>query len=373
MCKTPNKCIINYASFHRNPPGGGGSKKIQEAWSIVPDFPSGCRLIDPKNWHFTLAFLDQVDDDNREPLIHLIEQAIENPPKGSFSFNAFETFPGKHPSYLIARAVAAERESWHAFIGRLRDLVSVAAPNIDRKPWVPHVTIARAKKKETTFQMERTLAKRYQFYSARDNIGQEHANAKRLGIYKSLCLQTHPLTFSDSSFVASTQREVVSRIETQTESGKFCWIVTANPEILLEAKRNPRYWETIRNADLRLVDGFGLQLVGWLFGASLKRVTGVDLSEDIIAHAERRNWSVTLLGGRNGVADRAAWQMRQRHPRLRISSYEGGDVSREGIGDDRATEALYRLIHEPPDILLVGFGHPKQEEWIAKNADTIPS
>lgn len=167
-------------------------------------------------------------------------------------------------------------------------------------------------------------------------------------------------------------KEVVSRIETQTESGKFCWIVTANPEILLEAKRNPRYWETIRNADLRLVDGFGLQLVGWLFGASLKRVTGVDLSEDIIAHAERRNWSVTLLGGRNGVADRAAWQMRQRHPRLRISSYEGGDVSHEGIGDDRATEALYRLIHEPPDILLVGFGHPKQEEWIAKNADTIP-
>ncbi len=166
-------------------------------------------------------------------------------------------------------------------------------------------------------------------------------------------------------------KEVISRIETQTEAGKFCWIVTANPEILLEAKRNPRYWETIRNADLRLVDGFGLQLVGWLFGASLKRVTGVDLSENIIAHAERRNWSVALLGGRNGVADRAAWEMRQRHPRLRISSYEGGSVTKEGVGDDQTAVALSRLISEPPDILLVGFGHPKQEEWIAKNAGNI--
>ncbi len=120
--------------------------KIQEAMSLVPDFPIGCRTIDPKNWHFTLAFLDQVDDKNSETLIHLIEQAIENPPKGSFSFNAFETFPVKHPSYLIARAFAAERESWHSFIHRLRDLISVAAPNIDRKPWVPHVTLARAKR-----------------------------------------------------------------------------------------------------------------------------------------------------------------------------------------------------------------------------------
>jgi N-acetylglucosaminyldiphosphoundecaprenol N-acetyl-beta-D-mannosaminyltransferase len=166
--------------------------------------------------------------------------------------------------------------------------------------------------------------------------------------------------------------EVVSRIETQTESGKYCWIVTANPEILLEAKRNPRYWETIRSADLRLVDGFGLQLVGWLFGSSLKRVTGVDLSEAIIAHSERRNWSVVLLGGKNGAADRAAWQMRQRHPRLRISSYDGGSVTKEGVGDEQAATALSRLIREPPDILLVGFGHPKQEEWISKNAGNIP-
>ncbi len=166
-------------------------------------------------------------------------------------------------------------------------------------------------------------------------------------------------------------KEVVSRIETQTESGKFCRIVTANPEILLEAKRNPAYWETLRGADLRLVDGFGLQLVGWLFGSSLKRVTGVDLSEYILAHAERRNWSVALLGGKNGVADRAAWQMRQRHPRLRITSYEAGIVTNEGMGDEQTNAALSRLIRIPPDILLVGFGHPKQEEWIAKNAGNI--
>lgn len=120
--------------------------KIHHARLRAPEFPNGCREIEPANWHFTLAFLDKVDDDNLEPLVHLIEQAIENPPKGSFSFTAFDSFPSKHPTYLIARAEANPRESWHSFIHRLRDVISVAAPNVDRKPWVPHVTIARSKK-----------------------------------------------------------------------------------------------------------------------------------------------------------------------------------------------------------------------------------
>ncbi|MBI4138847.1 RNA 2',3'-cyclic phosphodiesterase [Candidatus Uhrbacteria bacterium] len=120
--------------------------RLQEAWTAVTSCPANCRQIDPTNWHFTLAFLGQVPEQNLEPLVHLIEKAVEHPPKGSFSFTEFETFPSKHPSYLIARANAEPRDNWMGFIQHLREMVSVAAPSIDRKPWVPHVTIARAKK-----------------------------------------------------------------------------------------------------------------------------------------------------------------------------------------------------------------------------------
>lgn len=167
-------------------------------------------------------------------------------------------------------------------------------------------------------------------------------------------------------------KEALSRAELHFESGKPCWIVTANPEILLEAKNNPGYWEMLRKADLRLVDGFGLQLIGWLFGSSMKRVAGVDFAEAVITNAERRKWSVALLGGKNGIADRAAWNIRRLHPGLRIASHGGGEITKDGTGDSLTDEALSRLIHERPDILFVGFGHPKQEAWIAKNLYKIP-
>ncbi|MBI4138846.1 WecB/TagA/CpsF family glycosyltransferase [Candidatus Uhrbacteria bacterium] len=167
--------------------------------------------------------------------------------------------------------------------------------------------------------------------------------------------------------------DIVGRIADAERREERMWIVTANPEILLEAKRNPRYWETLRCADLRIVDGVGLQFVGWLFHSSLRRVSGVDLAEHLAGMAERRGWKIALLGGSDGVADRAAWALRKRYPGLRVVAEQGGTVDAAGEGDRASDEAFARLISERPDILLVGFGHPKQEAWIARHAESFPA
>lgn len=121
-------------------------QQIQNAWSRVNTWTAEARPIDPGHWHFTLAFLGEVSPENIEALNILIEKAVERSPKGSFSFTHFETFPSKNPSYVVARAFASPATEWNAYIERLRDLVSVAAPDVDRKPWIPHVSISRVKK-----------------------------------------------------------------------------------------------------------------------------------------------------------------------------------------------------------------------------------
>lgn len=121
-------------------------QRIGDAWSKNKTWTSDSRPIDPEQWHFTLAFLGEVTPENLEPLKVLIETAVERSPKGSFSFANFETFPSKNPSYVVARAFAEPANEWNAYIERLRDMVSVAAPDVDRKPWIPHVSIARVKK-----------------------------------------------------------------------------------------------------------------------------------------------------------------------------------------------------------------------------------
>lgn len=153
--------------------------------------------------------------------------------------------------------------------------------------------------------------------------------------------------------------ELLLRVDDAIVRHKPLWIVTANPEILLEAKRDPRYWETLHRADLRLVDGVGLQFVGWLFRANPKRLSGVDAVHAVLKRAVHEHWKVLLLGGAPEVADRAAWAMRQTFPGLHIQAEFGGSVDREGMGYDMKGDA--------PDVLLVAFGHPKQERWIHRH------
>lgn len=166
---------------------------------------------------------------------------------------------------------------------------------------------------------------------------------------------------------------VLSRIDDAVHRNERLWIVTTNPEILLEAKRSPSYWQTLRQADLRLVDGFGLRLAGWFLGANPERLTGVDLASHLLTEAEHRGWRVAFFGGEHGEADQAAWKQREQHPSLRIASEAGGVVYADGTGDTATEEAVHRLTLEAPNVLFVAMGHPKQEAWIARNIDTLPS
>lgn len=167
--------------------------------------------------------------------------------------------------------------------------------------------------------------------------------------------------------------EALRRIDTVNADGKQAFVVTANPEILLAAKRNPAYWQTLNQADLRLVDGYGLKLLANLKGARPKRVTGVAFAEALLQTAHERHWKVALLGGAHGVADKAAWDIRQSYPDLQVLAEEGGTVSATGSEDEQTADAKFRLTQYAPDVLLVAFGHPKQEAWIARNLAELPS
>jgi 2'-5' RNA ligase len=121
-------------------------KRFQELFEKAEGRPSDFRPTAPDNWHCTLAFLGEVAEEHIDALKHLIAAAAERPPGGSFSFTNFETFPPKHPSYLIVRAEPQPKDQWMSFIDRMRDMVSVVSPTIDRKPWIPHVSVGRARK-----------------------------------------------------------------------------------------------------------------------------------------------------------------------------------------------------------------------------------
>ncbi|MEO5927383.1 MAG: RNA 2',3'-cyclic phosphodiesterase [Patescibacteria group bacterium] len=117
---------------------------LSDLWKTLSDRPHGLRNEPIANWHMTMAFLGEVDKQNLEILSALIARATERPPRGSFSVEGFETFPRKKPSFVIANINREHAVPWKPFVEKMRDMVSVAAPHVDRKPWIPHVTVARS-------------------------------------------------------------------------------------------------------------------------------------------------------------------------------------------------------------------------------------
>lgn len=166
---------------------------------------------------------------------------------------------------------------------------------------------------------------------------------------------------------------LLNRVRT-TVAGHAVWIVTANPEILLAAREESGYAETLRRADVRCVDGVGLRLALGILGYHLNRVTGVALSEALLRLAVEKKWRVAFIGGADpevGLRAAALWQ--KRFPKLELLVERGGQVTREGEVDGAGEEALFRLRAFAPDLALVAFGHPKQERWIQRFRERLPS
>lgn len=166
------------------------------------------------------------------------------------------------------------------------------------------------------------------------------------------------------------------RIEEINRQGHAAMVVTANPEILLYARKHPDYWNTLRQADLKLVDSFGLQIAGWVKGSKPVRVTGVDLAKQLIALAAERGWKVALLGGSKevpGAPDKAAWELRKLFPDLLIMAEEFGAIDKDGDDGESGAEARFRLTQFAPELILVAFGHPRQETWLVRHLQEFPN
>lgn len=143
-----------------------------------------------------------------------------------------------------------------------------------------------------------------------------------------------------------------------------CYVVTPNPEFVILARHTPDFAAILEGATLSIPDGVGLLVAARLQGQPLReQVRGTDLAYGLVAWAAANGRRVFLLGAAEGVAEEAAAALRQRWPRLDVAGTFAGDAS---PGGDQATRAAI-LAAGRCDILLVAYGAPKQERWIARN------
>jgi len=163
----------------------------------------------------------------------------------------------------------------------------------------------------------------------------------------------------------------IDRALSAVDDGKFMQICTVNLDFVVNARRNDAVRSVLSRSDLNLADGKPVLWLGRFSRQRIpERVAGADFVPQLAARAAPGGASLFFLGGEDGAAEAAADILRARHPGLRIAGvYE---PPRAALADMDNAEILRRLDETRPDILLVAFGHPKQDLWIAAHRDRLP-
>lgn len=125
-------------------------------------------------------------------------------------------------------------------------------------------------------------------------------------------------------------------------------------------------------ATLVRIDGMPLVWIAKLLGLPVTRehrAGFMDLMPLLMAEAAAQGWKVFVIAGEEGVAERAASVLRDQHPNLQISVENG--YFKLDDSDNEVSRRLERVNSEGADVLLVGLGMPRQEEFLLRYLDRI--
>ena len=160
----------------------------------------------------------------------------------------------------------------------------------------------------------------------------------------------------------------VERILRRLDAGERTFVITANPEFVMLARREPELAHLARDAHLVVADGSGIVAASRLLGDPLPRVPGRLLVDALVPHLAQRHSPIFFLGAGPGVAERAAAELRRRAPGLVVAGVHAGSAEPE---QDAASVA--RVRDTTAQILFVAYGMPKQERWVARNLAALPA
>ena len=165
----------------------------------------------------------------------------------------------------------------------------------------------------------------------------------------------------------ATYGDLLEMVDASVDSGKPHHVITVNVEMLVAAHDDPAFGAVLASADLNVADSVGVMLAARLLGRPLReRVTGSDGIHRLAAHSARMGYRLYLLGAAPGVAELAAENLQAASPSLRVAGTYAGSPR---VSDEY--DIIQRIRAANPDLLLVAYGVPAEEKWIARNRSRL--
>jgi len=161
--------------------------------------------------------------------------------------------------------------------------------------------------------------------------------------------------------------QTLEAVDEMVRSGGKGYVVTPNVDHIIQVVKNPFLAQIYENAVLSLADGmpvlWAMRFLRKKFG---EKVSGSDLMPGICRLSALRGYRVFLMGGRKGIADRAARGLQNRFPTLTISDTYSPSFEFEH-NQIESERMVNRVNASNSHILLMCCGTPKSELWILNN------
>ncbi len=169
-----------------------------------------------------------------------------------------------------------------------------------------------------------------------------------------------------------TREQWLAVVQEGVEAQERRLLVSQNLHSTYLNSRNSVVRRIQERADVVRIDGMPLVWVARLLGlpvSGAQRAGFMDLMPVLMAASADRGWKVFVIGGKPGVAEEAATVLRTQYPGLSLATEDGYFPLDDGDGG--VSSRLARVAVERPDVVLVGMGMPRQEEFLDRYLERI--
>ncbi len=173
----------------------------------------------------------------------------------------------------------------------------------------------------------------------------------------------------DIEIVNISMADTIAYLKEIIMRGERKRIYFVNPDCLNKSLVNEAYCKVLQqSSDMILGDGIGIVIASKIMKTPLiQNVNGTDLLPFLCEMSVNEGYGIYLLGAKPGIADAMKANLIQRYPGINIAGTQHGYFDR-----DKESEEVIKTINKSrAEILLVAFGAPWQEMWIAEHYDKI--
>lgn len=161
--------------------------------------------------------------------------------------------------------------------------------------------------------------------------------------------------------------EIICAIDDMIRADKNGYVVPVNVDVVMKIEKDTYLKKIIDNADITVVDGKPLVWISkWHRKPVKAKISGSDLVPLLCKYAAQKGYSIFIVGGREGIAEKAKNNLEHDYDNINIVGTYAPPFGFEKIKDEcNKINEIIKAAH--PDILIVCLGCPKQEKWIYEN------